>query len=63
MLIAGIRPGRFGFVEIVDVVALKVVPQGPQSSWNVDGELLRNNFMEARIHRGLVRVFSRGVPT
>ena len=49
-------------MEVLDVVALKVVPQGPQSSWNVDGELLRNNAMEASIHRGLVRVFSRGVP-
>ena len=56
------RDGQFDFVEIVDVSALRMKPIGRQSSWNVDGELLRNNTVEARVHRGLMRVFSRGVP-
>ena len=45
------------------MTALRVVPSGHQSSWNVDGELLKNNNLEANIHRGLVRIFSMGVPT
>lgn len=61
-MIVGVRPGNFDFVEIIDVTALRLSPQGRQSSWNVDGELLRNNSLEANIHRGLIRVFARGVP-
>jgi len=49
-------------VEVVDVTALRVTPSGQQSSWNVDGELLRNNYLEASVHRGLLQIFSKGIP-
>ena len=58
----GVRPGVFEFVDILDVTAIRVIPQGRQSSWNVDGELLKNNNLEANIHRGLIRIFAGGVP-
>lgn len=57
---AGITRGQFDFVDILDVSAVRVVPQGSQSVWNVDGELLKNNFIDTQIHRGLIRVFSSG---
>lgn len=60
---AGVRAGVFDFVEVVDVTAVRVTPQGEQSSWNVDGELLRHNSLEAQVHRGLIRVFGSGVPS
>ena len=59
-LLVGIIRGQFDFVEIVDATAARIVPIGKQSSWNVDGELLRHNFVETQIHRGLVRTFAGG---
>lgn len=58
----GLRPGGFNFVEVVDVSALRVSLSGQQSSWNVDGELLQTIRLEASVHRGLLQVFSKGVP-
>lgn len=58
----GVRQEAFNFVDIIDTTAVKVMPHGPQSSWNVDGELLKNNNLEAQVHRGLIRVFASGVP-
>jgi ceramide kinase len=49
-------------VEVVDVTSLKVTPSGLQSSWNVDGELLKDNNLEASVHRGLLQIFSKGIP-
>ncbi|BDA50250.1 Ceramide kinase [Coccomyxa sp. Obi] len=49
------------FVTVLDVVAVAVKPIGPESSWNVDGELMPSNHLSARVHRGAVQVFSRGV--
>lgn len=37
----GVQPGMLPFVDVVAVTALHVEPFGPQSSWNVDGELLQ----------------------
>jgi hypothetical protein len=41
--------------------ALQVECEGAQSSWNVDGELLRHGRVNVGIHAGLVDVFARGV--
>ncbi len=49
------------FVTVLDVVAVAVKPMGPESSWNVDGELMPSNHLSARVHRGAVQMFSRGV--
>jgi hypothetical protein len=32
------------------------------SSWNVDGELMQDDSVGIRVHRGLVDVFARGPP-
>lgn len=53
--------GRFSFVEVVECAAVQVRPHGPESCWNLDGELLADNRLTARVHRGLVSVFARGV--
>ncbi len=52
--------GRFPFVDIVDVVAMRVEPQGEESSWNVDGELLDDTRVSVQVHAGLIDVFARG---
>ncbi|EIE23262.1 hypothetical protein COCSUDRAFT_66245 [Coccomyxa subellipsoidea C-169] len=49
------------FITVLDVVAVAVKPIGAESSWNVDGELMPSNHLSARVHRGAVEVFSRGV--
>ena len=58
---AGVRPGRWRFVDVVDCTAARVTPIGPESRWNVDGELLPNNAITTHVHRGLLEVFARGV--
>lgn len=40
---------------------LQVEAEGRHSSWNVDGELLRDGRVNVGIHAGLVDVFARGV--
>jgi len=56
-----VEAGRFGFVEVVECTAVQVRPHGPESCWNLDGELLGDARLTARVHRGLVSVFARGV--
>lgn len=34
---------------------------GKESSWSVDGELLQNNHISAKVYRGLIEVFARGI--
>lgn len=34
---------------------------GKESSWSVDGELLQNNHISAKVYRGLIDVFARGI--
>jgi ceramide kinase len=58
---AGVQPDAFPFVEMVECEALQLRPVGPESCWNVDGELLPNNCVTARVHRGLADVFARGI--
>jgi ceramide kinase len=58
---AGVQRGRFDFVEVVECSAVRVTPRGAESCWNVDGELLPDNRVTARVHHGLVEVFARGV--
>ena len=61
LLLSGVEPGQFRYVEVVDVTAMRVEPVGRESSWNVDGELLDNNHVTAQVHKGLLEVFARGV--
>ncbi len=58
---AGVEPGQFSYVEVLDVTAMRVEPVGKESSWNVDGELLENNHVTCQVHKGLVEIFARGV--
>ncbi|KAL3158367.1 hypothetical protein ABBQ38_010606 [Trebouxia sp. C0009 RCD-2024] len=58
---AGIEPGQFHYVEVLDVSAVRLEPIGRESSWNVDGELLENNHVTAQVHKGLLEIFARGV--
>lgn len=58
---AGIEPGQFHYVEVLDVSAVRLEPMGRESSWNVDGELLENNHVTAQVHKGLLEIFARGV--
>lgn len=58
---AGVTPGQFKYVEVVDVTAVRVEPMGTESAWNVDGELLANNHVTAQVHKGLLDIFARGV--
>lgn len=51
----------FPYVEVIDVTAVKVTPKGPESYWNVDGEILSDNRFTGQVHRGLLEVFARGV--
>jgi hypothetical protein len=43
------------------LLLLQVEAEGRHSSWNVDGELLRDGRVNVGIHAGLVDVFARGV--
>ncbi|CAL8471765.1 g11307 [Coccomyxa elongata] len=57
----GVRPEKFSFVEALDCTAVALTPRGPESCWNVDGELLPDNHIAARVHHGLLDVFARGI--
>jgi len=57
----GLTDACYPFVKVVPVTAVAVRPVGPESSWNVDGELLSHNTVHIRVQRGLVDVFARGV--
>nr|BAV58283.1 hypothetical protein [Ulva partita] len=51
----------FSFVDVKEVVAWRCEELTPQGSvWNVDGELMRSQYMSARCHHGLINVFGRG---
>ena len=58
---AGVQKNKFPYVQIAEATAVKIEPVGKESCWNVDGELLDNNYVTARVHRGLLEVFARGV--
>ena len=58
---AGVRPGKFPFVEVTDCAAVHLAPVGPQSCWNVDGELLPDAEVTMKVHRGLADSFARGI--
>ena len=49
------------YVEVVEATWVSIEPQGTESHWNVDGELLANKSITAAVHRGMVPVFARGV--
>ncbi len=67
----GCAPGQLPHVTVLDAVAVEVMPLGgssssggggvPTSCWNLDGELVAGPGIQAEVHPGLVRVFSRGV--
>lgn len=57
----GVYQGMLEYVDIVEASWVKVEPQGRESHWNVDGELLQHNAICASIHRGVVPMFGRGV--
>jgi ceramide kinase len=57
----GVQKNKFPYVQIAEATAVKIEPVGKESCWNVDGELLDNNHVTARVHRGLLEVFARGV--
>jgi hypothetical protein len=46
---------------VLFVAVAQVEAEGRYSSWNVDGELLRDGRVSVSIHAGLVDVFARGV--
>lgn len=52
----GLAEGMFDFVEIKTVKAVQVRPIDRESHWNCDGELLPENHISIRAHRGLVQV-------
>lgn len=57
----GLRPGQFNFVHVIPCTSVTVTPIGPESCWNVDGELLPNSTVRINNHRALVDVFARGI--
>ena len=61
MLVTGVRKGMLRYVDVVEATAVGVTPQGHESSWNVDGELLANNTIVTAVHHAVVPVFARGV--
>jgi hypothetical protein len=61
VLVAGVQPNAFSYVDMLDTTAIKVEPVGQESSWSVDGELMGSNSISAKIYRGLVDCFARGV--
>ena len=53
--------GAFPYVDVIDATAVRITPEGKESVWSVDGELLRNNQFSGEVHQGLLQVFARGV--
>ncbi len=52
------------FVDIVHAVAVKITHSQnteENSTWNIDGELMKSNGIVAETHRGVIQVFARGV--
>ena len=41
--------GQFPYVELVEATAVAVQPQGRESRWNLDGELLADNHISAQV--------------
>ena len=60
-LAAGVQHGAFPYVDIIDATAVQITPEGKESRWSVDGELLANNALTGQVHQGLLEVFARGV--
>ena len=58
---AGVHVEHLPFVSVLEAIAVRVQPLGEESSWNVDGELMTHNALSARVFRGAVEVFARGV--
>ena len=58
---AGINVEHLPYVKVVEATAMKVQPIGPESHWNVDGELMPHKQLSARVCQAAVQVFSRGV--
>ena len=56
---AGVRPGKFPFVEMTNCAAVHLSPVGVQSCWNCDGEILPDTEVTMKIHQGLADVFAR----
>ena len=52
---------KFPYVDVIDCTAVQIIPLGLESSWSVDGELLKNNSLSGEVHRGLLDVFARGL--
>ena len=46
---AGVEVGQFPYVELVEATAVAVQPQGRESRWNLDGELLADNHISAQV--------------
>ena len=59
--LAGVHVDHLPFVSVLEAAAVRVQPLGEESSWNVDGELLADNRVSARVYHGAVEVFARGV--
>lgn len=52
------------YVDVVHAVAVKISHssiEDKNSSWNIDGELLKTTGITAETHRGVIQVFSRGI--
>ena len=61
---AGLVPGQFPHVEVLDAVACRVESLEPDAAplqFNLDGELVPGRAMAAEVRRGEVQVFARGV--
>lgn len=56
VLTPGLAEGMFDFVEIKTIKAVQIRPIDRESHWNCDGELLPENHISIRAHRGLVQV-------
>ncbi|KAK9796967.1 hypothetical protein WJX73_000979 [Symbiochloris irregularis] len=57
----GVRAGMLKYVDVINVSAVSVTPSGRESSWNVDGELLKCNRIATAVHHAVIPVFAHGV--
>lgn len=57
----GVDDKAFDYVDVKHVTEFTVLPNGKESTWNVDGELVSNCGLRVHACRGLIDVFSRGV--